>query len=193
MKRISRLVAFALLLMLAVTPVETLAIDVDLQDTCTYKVCLYDSRGDGWYQETCIGQSCLRTDEGKIDVEVNGATILSQLQMADGYGPDCYDILVSDDDVITLRYDCVYPFSCGQNSWKLRDAADRIVLTGNGADDDPVVNEATADCDLPVGGLTEPRDVVALLAPWLALASLLASLAAMPVLVVRRLVLKRRA
>ena len=112
-----------------------------------------------------------------MDVEVNGVARLSNLQLADGKDAECFDIPVSDGDVILLRYDCTYPFACGQNSWELKDAAGSSVLTGDGTQDDPVVQEATVDCALPVGGTTEITNPFKPAILWAGLVILLAATA----------------
>jgi hypothetical protein len=126
-----------------------------------------------------------------MDVEVNGVARQSNLQLADGKGTECFDIPVSDGDAVLLRYVCRLPFPpplpvpfpfpelCGQHSWELEDGAGSSVLTGNGTQGEPVVQEATVDCGLPpaqsVGGTTEIANAVKPAILWAGLVILAAA------------------
>ena len=59
--------------------------------SCTFSICLYDTFGDGW-------------NGGSVSVVVNGVTVLSNVTLANGSGPACYDFTVSSGQTITVNY-----------------------------------------------------------------------------------------
>lgn len=59
--------------------------------SCTYSICLYDTFGDGW-------------NGGSVSVVVNGVTVHSNITVATGSGPACFDFTVSSGQSITVNY-----------------------------------------------------------------------------------------
>lgn len=73
---------------------------------CTFSVCLYDSFGDGW-------------DNASLTVQVNAVNALTNITLANGTGPVCYNFNVPQNGTITVNY--TTGFWPGENTYAVFD------------------------------------------------------------------------
>jgi len=86
---------------------------------CDYSICLEDTYGDGW-------------GTGYLDVYVNGVVVLSGITCPVA-GPDCYDFLVDDGDLIEVYYWTPDPWSY-ENYFYVKDCDGNVVADAWGED-----------------------------------------------------------
>lgn len=64
---------------------------------CVWQICLNDDYGDGW-------------QNGTVDVTVGGVLVLDDITLLDGYGPGCFDFMVTNTSTIDISFTAgLYP------------------------------------------------------------------------------------
>jgi subtilisin-like proprotein convertase family protein len=108
---------------------------------CSYQVSLYDTYGDGW-------------NDGYISVEVNGISVIEDMTVETGTGPEVAEFTVSTGDVISITYTA--------GSWSVENEITVYDSEGNVVYEDGMNNETPTGGEVGVASCPacpEPFDI----------------------------------